>query len=839
MEPGAALNGDVSVLETTVGHEILRFFSIDIMGGLQSQWARTYLQKVENTFRFNSLRRTALPGHVSSRLLLLVLAIDGALIAVGTTEFYMSTWVWEQWWLIAVAVYLVLDIAVFQTTAVLCTSFIIPNLAREQVMQNMNIAFPILCRLWKSTLGAQDVAHQPTDLSAPGAMYISRKIAETYPLVFESRMLLGYNSPWVYPTHDDNKTRIKGTDPVDEESHMHKMPSYAEDEVDDEELDAEMHAERLRKPARQILLLRLGNFPLSMQRVVIYMFQPAWGFVVGYIVFYALTDPSRYYGTIATVVAMLLYLPLSWMLLGVTNSLARNVLGDSDTHTAETKALELPDEEDEEPELVEESESEEEEEHAYSESEEEEKEAPPEEEEVLRRPETTGEEKKEELPDISEERRYAREHPEEELNQYSSEDDEAFAERVRMRMLANERKRAMRKKLKGAAKKAMMANRFRLTKAPPSASNSSRSSAESEISAASEVSGDESKDGGDSDRSSGGRSEDDYYGGVSRKKLPKGFTAAKLRKARRKINIIRHLAKLDEGADSDGSAGKRMRRKKKKYAGASDRSSEEGKEALRLQQDEEAFQRRQAELEEEEEQRLLDEEDASARKRHTSKRKVGARKLRSRLSRGKGSKLRPLKSLKPLGPIGSVTEEEGDEFDEGTDGAGGSESGTGSVPASDIAPTTPGASGRKDKGGEDTSDGGSDGSKKVRLPAIGGVGGRTGGDAKSVPPRPRRTPRRGASQPSRRVKNVLAVVSEDDPLRPPVATTTTTTTRTLILMSLTMKWCWPGERRHGSQGHEYGRFSAPWTGDEKGPAPKRAAASKASKLRPEGEGGKR
>ena len=31
MEPGAALNGDVSVLETTVGHEILRFFSIDIM----------------------------------------------------------------------------------------------------------------------------------------------------------------------------------------------------------------------------------------------------------------------------------------------------------------------------------------------------------------------------------------------------------------------------------------------------------------------------------------------------------------------------------------------------------------------------------------------------------------------------------------------------------------------------------------------------------------------------------------------------------------------------------------------------------------------------------------
>ena len=37
--------------------------------------------------------------------------------------------------------------------------------------------------------------------------------------------------------------------------------------------------------------------------------------------------------------------------------------------------------------------------------------------------------------------------PEEELNQYSSEDDEAFAERVRMRMLANERKKAMRKKL--------------------------------------------------------------------------------------------------------------------------------------------------------------------------------------------------------------------------------------------------------------------------------------------------------------------------------------------------------------------------------------------------------
>lgn len=721
MEPGAALNGDISVLETTVGHEILRFFAIDTMGGLQSQWARTYLQKVENTFRFNSLRRTALPGHVSNRLLLLILALNGALVAIGISEFYMSTWVWEQWWLIATAVYLVLDIVIFQTTAVLCTSFIIPNLAREQVMQNMNIVFPILCRLWKNTLGAQDVAHQNTDLSAPGAMYISRKIAETYPLVFESKMMLGYNTPWVYPMHEDNKTRIKGTDPVDEESHTHRMPTYAEDEVDEEELDNEMHVEKQSKPARQILLLRLGNFPQSMQRVVIYMLQPAWGFMAGYVVFSTVTDSSRYYGTIATVAAMLLYLPLSWIVLGITNSLAHHLLGESDTHHTETKALELPDEEDEEPEAVVESESEEEDEHAYSEDE---VELPAEE---IQGPETT-EEKKEEMPDISEERRYAREHPEEELNQYSSEDDEAFAERVRMRMLANERKKAMRKKLKGAAKKAMMANKFRLTKAPPSASTSSVSDAESEISAASSLSkGKRSGNDSDGDRSSGGRSEDEDYG-YSRKRLPKGFTAAKLRKARRKINIIRHMAHVDEGAESDGSAGKRLRRKKKKYAGASDRSSEEGQEALRLQKDEEAFQLRQAELEEEEEQRLLEEEDASAREKQTGKRKVGSRKLRTRLSRGKsGKKLRPMKQLKPLGPIGSVTEE-----DEGLEDMEESESGTGSITASDMTPTTAAATAAKRaKGGADggasASDGASDSSKKIRLPAIGG---RSAGDAK-------------------------------------------------------------------------------------------------------------
>ena len=164
----------------------------------------------------------------------MVVAVDIALIAVGVSEFYMSTWVWEQWWLIATTVYLLLDILLLQTTAILATSFIIPNLAREQVMQNMNIVFPILCKMWKTTLGTQDAAHQKTDLSAPGAMYISRKIAETYPLVFESRMLLGYNTPWVYPMHEDNKTRVRGTDPVDEESHTHKMPTYAEDEVDEE-----------------------------------------------------------------------------------------------------------------------------------------------------------------------------------------------------------------------------------------------------------------------------------------------------------------------------------------------------------------------------------------------------------------------------------------------------------------------------------------------------------------------------------------------------------------------------------------------------------------------------
>ena len=145
----ATIETDLTVLETAVGHEILRAFAVDIMGGLQSQWARTYLGKTENSFRSTSLRRTKLPGTVATRLLLFIFAVNGLFIGIGVAEFYMSTYVWEVWWALATIVYVLLDIFIFQTTAILVSNFVIPNLAREQIMQNMNIVFPILCRLWK------------------------------------------------------------------------------------------------------------------------------------------------------------------------------------------------------------------------------------------------------------------------------------------------------------------------------------------------------------------------------------------------------------------------------------------------------------------------------------------------------------------------------------------------------------------------------------------------------------------------------------------------------------------------------------------------------------------
>ena len=133
--------------------------------------------------------------------------------------------------LLATLVYIILDIFVFQTTAILVTNFVIPSLGKSRSMLNMNIVFPILCRLWKSTARGTRPAHQPAGLSAPASMYISRKIAETYPLVFESCMMLAYNTPWCYPMHDDTKTRVKGTDPVDEESHTHKMPTHHHEDL--------------------------------------------------------------------------------------------------------------------------------------------------------------------------------------------------------------------------------------------------------------------------------------------------------------------------------------------------------------------------------------------------------------------------------------------------------------------------------------------------------------------------------------------------------------------------------------------------------------------------------
>ena len=161
--------------------------------------------------------------------------------------------------------------------------------------------------------------------------------------------------------------------------------------------------------------------------------------------------------------------------------------------------------------------------------------------------EETKEEVKEEVKEkFVEEKTYAREHPEEELNQYSSEDDEAFAERVRMRMLANVRKKAMRKKLRGAAQQVITSNRFKLPKlAAPSTSSSSGGSAASVLSGNSGAKPGPHSASSISDKDSGGRSsEEDYH--TSRKKLPKGFTAAKLRKARQKVSIIRYMALHEE-----------------------------------------------------------------------------------------------------------------------------------------------------------------------------------------------------------------------------------------------------------------------------------------------------
>ena len=291
----------------------------------------------------------------------------------------------------------------------------------------------------EETLGAQDPAHQPAELSAASAMYISRKIAETYPLVFESCMILGYNSPWAYPMHDDNKTRIKGTDPVDEESHTHKMPAHQHEEIDDDDLDHEAHLEKQRKPGQQMLLLRLGNLPVSLQKWIIYLFQPTWGFIVGFTIFQAISDDSRYTGTIAAIIAMLLFIPLSLIVMDLLNAAHRTFIDSG----PDSELREIPDEEEDEPETPEpETESEEEDEGEYDEPKPESEDKPEPEPEplVVQDVEEEKEEAKEEM--FVEEKTYAREHPEEELNQYSSEDDEAFAERVRMRMMANERKKA-------------------------------------------------------------------------------------------------------------------------------------------------------------------------------------------------------------------------------------------------------------------------------------------------------------------------------------------------------------------------------------------------------------
>ena len=412
------LSEDPLVLETSAGHEILRFFAIDIMGGLQTLEGRTYLTKMENSFRATTWRKHRLSKHQVQWLMGFLVSINIACIAIGASIFGDASLHWQSFWIAACGIYFALDVLVFSAYPVLVTAYLVPSMARWQIRKSLSTTIPLICKLWDD----QKVRREPStssSLSAPADLYISRRIAEKFPLVFESHIVRSYNTPWPVPRTESSQSQMNAELAAQKKTRELLFDGM----LDYEEANREDHSEDDARlgPWGSIreLLLRLGNLSMSQQHAFLQVSQPLLAIAISILFYYFLSSPIA--GTVVAWLVLVLHVPL---LIGA--SMIWNYPYPSIWSLFQSsQPIKVAPEPELEPEL--------------------------EPEPVKPEPEPSAKltpsvksaksSKSAKSPAVTEESKYVDEHPEEGLLQYSSEDDDAFRERVRNRMNANERRK--------------------------------------------------------------------------------------------------------------------------------------------------------------------------------------------------------------------------------------------------------------------------------------------------------------------------------------------------------------------------------------------------------------
>jgi len=431
---------------------------VDVMGGLQTLEGRAYLGKLENSFRTTTLRRNHLSNQQYQWFFILILSVNVACVAIGASIFNAGSLPWESMWMLACGVYLVLDVSILQTYPIIMTSYIIPSLARFQIRKSMVKIIPLICRLWTEHKERTDI-NKKQPLSAAADLYISRKIADTFPLVFEAHLVRAFNSPWPVPPQEKNLEEIEEELSRKKERELLNEGEGLKDHELDEDEDEEAEKDQavsfwgaIREP-----LMRLGNLSYSQQRALLQISHPLVAIITSYLSYYnlQLVDPDKIVGTVVAGVILVLFIPL---LLGLLMSWHIKLPTAKDLCPKRPKPKKIAPEPEPEPEPEVEPEP-------VLEAEPEEPKPALEEVEYIKsgkgkellEPEVVPDPtpKSVKMPEeLTEEMKFKQDNPDEHLEQYSSEDDDAFRERIRMRMLAAERRKKANKHFKKAVVKA-------------------------------------------------------------------------------------------------------------------------------------------------------------------------------------------------------------------------------------------------------------------------------------------------------------------------------------------------------------------------------------------------
>lgn len=177
--------------EAHVGVEILHTFILDLLGGTHTAAGQIMGQKLKADFRETAVVSFWMKAFAG--LMLIAINIGCLLFAVlRANDRGLS---WQRQYLFAALLQLAVEVIVFETVVVLWSQVYVPHLIFDDVHHAHGVLTEILENLAsRSKDGVLSMEHESQILNAPDYLFVSVPLAQQYPALIESQIVLSYQT---------------------------------------------------------------------------------------------------------------------------------------------------------------------------------------------------------------------------------------------------------------------------------------------------------------------------------------------------------------------------------------------------------------------------------------------------------------------------------------------------------------------------------------------------------------------------------------------------------------------------------------------------------------------